>query len=154
MVLQTPAPPPIEVAFRTIGIGSNGAIKDGGAVVLRTAAEFDEYRAKMKIEGSKKPKIRWGTEQVIALHAAGVGYGLSSLNVRKVRKKADGSMEVEATVDKGSLPPVPTPGVIPVLRKEGIYAIIVTPPSKGAITLRIVDPPRERSDTSGRNGSR
>ncbi len=145
---------PVEVPFRTVAFGANGQIKDGGAVVIRDAKAFDEYRKKMNLADGKKPKVDWGKEQVVSLHAAGVGYGGSSLQVSKVWQKADGTLDVEAFLEQGSRPAVPMPGVAQILRKEGIYVMIVVPPAKGEVTLKVIDPPRDRGDKSGRSGPR
>lgn len=153
LLAQTPTPT-VEVPFRTVAFGANGQIKDGGAVVIRDAKEFDAYRKKMNLSEGKKPKIDWGKEQIVSLHAAGVGYGGSSLQVSKVWQKADGTLEVEAFLEQGNRPAVPTPGVTQVLRKEGIYVMIVVPPAKGEVALKVIDPPRDRGDKSGKSGPR
>lgn len=154
LLAQTPPPPPVEVPFRTVAFGANGQIKDGGAIVIRDAAAFDDYRKRMKMADAKKPTIDWRKEQAIAIHAAGIGYGMASLQISKVWKKADGALEIEAYLDKGNVPAVPTPGVMQVLRKEGLYAMIVVPPAKGEVTLKVVDPPRDRTGKSGTLGPR
>ena len=143
-----------EVAFRTIAFGSSRQIKDGGAVVMRDAKALAVYRRRMGTDDHAEPKIDWAREEIVALHAAGVGYGASSIQVVKVRKKADGGLEVEAALDRGSRPATPTPGVTPLLRKEGIYTLIAVPPSRGAITLRVVDPPASSGDRPGTPDSR
>lgn len=144
---QVPAEPPT-VPFKAIGFGSNGKIKDGGAVVMRNEKAFDLYRKQMGTTG-RKPTVDWAKDQVVALHAVGTGYGGASLQVDKVTKAASGELTVEAFLDLGNRPAVPTPGVIPVLRKEGIYALIVVAQSKGAVTLKVVDPPKTPGGKSG-----
>ena len=153
LVPQT-SPTTVEVPFRTVAFGANGRIKDGGAIVIRSAKEFDAYRKRMNTADTKKPTVDWASEQIVAIHAAGVGYGGAALQVSKVRRMENGSLEVEASLDQGSRPAVPTPGVVPILRKEGIYVLIVVPPAKGEVTLRVIDPPRDRGGKSGTSGPR
>ncbi len=151
---QAPVAAPVEVPFRTVAFGKNGLIKEGGAIVIRNAKEFDAYRKKMRSRDDKKPAVQWGKEQIVAIHAQATGFGPMSLQVLKVRMKPDGSLEVEASIDPGSRPPTPTPGVMMVLKKEGLYTLIAVPPARGEVTLKVVGPPSSSGDRSGTSGSR
>jgi len=142
----------VNVPFRSVGFGKNGKIKDGGAVVMRDAKALESYRRMMGTASAKTPVVDWTKEEIVALHTAGVGYGGASLQVSKVRRSASGGYDVEAFLDMGNQPATPTPGVTPVLRREGIYALVVLPKSKGEVTLKVVDPPRDRGDKSGTSG--
>ena len=155
LVLLMPAqaqPADVEIPFRSVGFGKNGKIKDGGAVVIRDAQALEAYRRTMGSAPARTPAVDWTKEEVVALHTAGVGYGGASLQVSKVRRSVTGKLEVEAFLDMGNQPATPTPGVTPVLRREGIYALIVVAKSKGEVTLKVVDPPRDRADKSGKSG--
>lgn len=143
----------IEVPFRTLSFGKNPQIKDGGAVVMRSSDSYDAYRKLMNTTEGKKPVVDWGKEQIVALHAVGImGYGPSSIHVVKVLKAPNGSLEINAALDAGNRPATPTPGVVKVLKKEGIYTLIVVPVSKGEVKLRLVDPPASSGDRSGTPG--
>ena len=75
LLAQTPveAPVAVEIPFRSVAFGSNGKIKDGGAIVIRDAAAFDAYRTQMGTTAGRKPTIDWDKEQIVAVHAAGTG---------------------------------------------------------------------------------
>lgn len=151
------APPQIvpveaEIPFRSVGFGKNGKIKDGGAIVIRDAKALESYRTSMGMAAARRPAVDWTKEQIVALHTAGVGYGGASLQVSKVRRNGSGSLDVEAFLDTGNQPPVPTPGVARVLRREGIYALIVVPSSQGEVKLKVIDPPKGRGGTNGTSG--
>ncbi|RYG25835.1 hypothetical protein EON82_05635 [bacterium] len=141
-----------EIPFRSIGFGKNGKIKDGGAVVMRDVKAFETYRKTMGMVQSRMPAVDWSKEQIVALHTAGVGYGGASLQVSKVRRDSFGVLEVDAFLNMGNQPAVPTPGVTRVLRKEGIYALIVVPSSKGEVKLRVIDPPTNSTGKTGTSG--
>ena len=143
--------PPVEVHFRTIAFGSNGKIKDGGALVLRDQKAFNAYRKTMGTITGKQPTIDWGTEQLVSLQTVGNLYYPASLQATKVLRKADGSLEVDASLDRGDRPATPTPGVTPILRKFGLYTLIAVPRSTGAVTLRILDQPASSGDNGGRS---
>lgn len=132
----------VEIPFRTVSFGMNGKIKEGGTRVIRNAKAFDSYRKEMGMDEARKPVIDWSKEQLVAVNAAGIGYGGSAIQVGKVRRKADGSLEIEASLDRSSQPALPQPGVVQVLRKEGIYALVAVAKSTSEATLKIVDPPR------------
>jgi hypothetical protein len=132
-----------------VGFGSNGKIKDGGAVVIRNDKAFDIYRKQMGTTQGRKPTVNWAKDEIVALHAVGVGYGGASLQVNQVSRTSNGALQVEAFLDLGSRPATPTPGVTRVLRKEGIYALIVVAQSKGEVTLKIVAPPTTPGGKSG-----
>lgn len=161
LTAQTPATPaPVELPFRTIAFGNNGAIKDGGAVVMRSPQEFDAYRKKMGTSDQKRPEVNWSKEQVVALHAAGADFGPATIQVVKVTRKADGNLQVDVAVDRGPrsmtnmLSTQNTLGVTPTLRHDGLYTLIAVPPTQGAVTLRVVDPPTRAGDKTGTSGSR
>ena len=135
----------VEIPFRSVAFGTNGKIKEGGAIVIRDATELKAYRDQMGTTDARKPTVDWSKDQIVAVHAAGTGYGGTSLQVNKVRRKSDGAIEVEAYLDRGSRPAVPTPGLPLALRKEGIYALVAIARSTGTVTLKIVEPPRDRS---------
>lgn len=156
---QTP-PSPVELSFRTVAFGSNKNIKDGGAVVMRSAGEFAIYRKKMSTADQKMPSVDWSKEQVVAIHAAGADFGPATIQVVKVTRKADGSLQVDAAVERGPRPMINalnttnSLNVTPTLHHDGLYTLIVVPPTKGAVTLRVVDPPTSSRDKSGTPGSR
>lgn len=155
LVLQSPAaatPPPVEVPFRNLGFGSNGKIKDGGAVVMRNLAAFNKYRKQMGTDDARLPTIDWAKEEVVAVHAAGVGYGGASLNVSKVRKDANGGLEVEAWLDRGNMTAVPTPGDVHIIRSVGLYALIAVDRQTGPVKLKVIDPPKGRGGKTGTGG--
>ena len=154
IALLAQAQVPVEIPFRSVAFGSNGKIKEGGAIVIRDAAALDAYRTQMGTTDVRKPTIDWSKDQIVAVHAAGTGYGGTSLQVNKVRRKADGAIEVEAYLDRGSCPAVPTTGFPMALRKEGIYALVAVSKSTGAVTLKIVEPPRDRPERIGKTSPR
>jgi hypothetical protein len=142
-VVLAQTPEAVDVPFRELAFGSNGKIKDGGAIVLRDERELNAYRVRMGTTDAKKPNVDWSKEQIVALHAAGFGNGRPSLQVAKVRRKSDGTLEIEAGLDRGSMSAVPTTGVRPPLKKEGVYSLIAVERTKGAVNLRIVEPPKD-----------
>ena len=151
LVAQTPTN---EVPFRTLAFGSSSQIKEGGAIVMRDAASFEAYRKRMGLDDAKKPKVDWGKEQAVAIHAEGTtGYFSASIHVVKVRKEKDGSLVVDVALDRGNRPATPLPGVTRLPKKDGLYTLIVVPPAKGEVRLRVVAQPAssgDRSDTPGR----
>ncbi len=150
---QIPASP-AEVPFRTVAFGSNGKIKDGGAVVMRDQKAFDTYRKVMGSSDDKQPTIDWSTEQIVALHTVGNLLYPVSLQATKVLRKADGSLEVSATLGRGDRPANPSPGVPQILKKMGLYTLIAVPRSQGEVTLRIMDQPASSSDKNGTSSPR
>ncbi len=144
-----PAPPLTTIPFKVVGFGSNGKIKEGGAIVIRSDKALDAYRKQMATTQGRKPTVNWSTDQIVALHAVGTGYGGASLQVNKVSRADNGSLQIEAFLDLGSRPATPTPGVMPVLRREGIYALVVVSQSKGEVVLKIIDPPTTPGGKSG-----
>ena len=149
LLLGQATPASVTIPFKVVGFGSNGKIKDGGAVVIRSEKALDGYRKLMGTTQGRKPKVDWSKDQIVALHAVGTGYGGASLQVNKVSRESNGSLEIEAFLDLGSRPATPTPGVVHVLRKEGIYALVVVSQSKGEVTLKVVDPPKIPGGKSG-----
>lgn len=154
VVLGQTSASPNEIPFRTVAFGSNGKIKDGGAVVMRTQAAFDNYRKVMGMLSDKQPTVDWDKEQLVALHTVGNLYEPASLQATKVLKKTDGSLEVDAALGRGDRPATPTPGVQLVLRKVGLYTLIAVPRTKGEVTLKILDQPASSSDRSGTSSPR
>lgn len=148
------AAPTTEVPFRTLAFGKSGEIKDGGAFVMRTQKELDAYRTKMKMRDTKPVSVVWGKEQVVALHAQGTSYGPVSLQVVKVTMAPDGSLTVEMAVQSGNMPAMPTPGVVRLPRKQGLFSLIAVPRARGAVTPKLVDPPSSSGDKSDTPGSR
>ena len=138
-----------EIPFRTVSFGSNGKIKEGGAIVIRDTKAFDAYRTLMGTKDTRKPTIDWTKEELVAIHASGTGYGGASLQVSKVRQKPDGGLEVEAFLNRQGQPAIPNPGSLQVLRKIGIYSIVAVSRTTGDVTLKVVDPPQDRGDKTG-----
>lgn len=143
----------VSVPFRTLSFGSNAAIKDGGAIVMRDAAAFGDYRKRMGMPDGRKPLVDWGKENVVAIHAQGtIPTGTASIHVVSVSKKPDDSLTVDVYLDRGNRPATPTPGVPQVLKQQGFYTLIVVPLFKGGVTLRVTDPPASSGDRNGTLG--
>lgn len=142
---------PDEVPFRTIAFGSNGAIKDGGPIVMRDQKAFDVYRKLFGTLTGKQPTIDWSKEQLVALHTVGDLYFPASLQATRVTKKQGGGLEVNAALGRGDRPATPTPGVTPVLRRFGLYTLIAVPRTEGPVSLRIGDQPASSSDKPGKS---
>ena len=153
LVGQSPLAPN-EVPFRTIAFGSNGAIKDGGPIVIRDQKAYDAYRKLLGTLTSKQPTIDWTKDQLIALHTVGNLYYPVSLQATRVTKKPGGGLEVNAALGRGDRPAIQTSAVPPVLRKFGLYTLIAVPRFDGPVSLRIGDQPASSSDKPGTSAPR
>jgi hypothetical protein len=97
LAFQAPAP---EVAFKLVETGTQSRFKEGGAFVLRSEADYQNYLRRRGYESRRAPQVDFRVNQLVAIHIGDEPTTGYTVRVRRIVRKAPNVTDVEVVLDR------------------------------------------------------